>query len=128
MGLDDRRLFVRRGFLLGLAQFLDQAHGLALQTALETSTCASMDEFDKVIIGHVEELFEFDATVGKGAERPLLLELSGESGVGNLCVSLVHDRPSSRREVEFREKAGKIVSDLGFKMGSGQYAPCFIIW
>lgn len=50
MGLDDRGLFVGRSFLLGLAQFLDQTHGLALQTALETSTCSGMDELDKVII------------------------------------------------------------------------------
>jgi hypothetical protein len=98
MGLDDRRFFVGRGFLLGFAQFLDQPHGLAFQTALETSTCAGMDEFDKVIIGQVKELFEFDATVGEGAERPLLLELGGKSGVGNRCVGLAHDRPSSRGE------------------------------
>lgn len=50
MGLDDRRLFVGRGFLLGLTQFLDQTHGLALQTTLETSTCTGMDKLDKVII------------------------------------------------------------------------------
>ena len=95
MGLDDRRFFVGRSFLLGLAQFLDQAHGLAFQAALETSTCSGMDELDKVIVCHVEELFEFDATVGEGTERPLLLELGSESGVGNLCVSLARDRPSS---------------------------------
>lgn len=88
MGLDDGRLFVGRGFLLGLAQFLDQPHRLALQTALETSTCAGMDELDKVVVCHVEELFEFDAAVREGAECPLLLELCGECGVGNRCVSL----------------------------------------
>lgn len=108
MGLDDRGFFVRRGLLLGLAQLLNQPHGFALQTTLETSTCTGMDELDKVIIGHVEELFEFDATVGEGAERPLLLELGGESGVGNLCVSLARDRPSSRCEVGLRGKSSAI--------------------
>jgi len=71
-----------------------------------------MDELDKVIIGHVEELFEFHATVGEGAERSLLLELGGESGVGNICVSLARDRPSipvvSRREVELQGKSSAI--------------------
>src|SRR5258707_790974 len=94
MGLDDCGLFVGRGFLLGLAEFLNETHGLALQTALEPSACAGMYELDKVIVGHVEELFEFDAAVGESAERPPLLELGSESWVGNVCVSLARDRPS----------------------------------
>jgi len=78
-----------------------------------------VDELDKVIICHVEELFEFDATVGEGAERSLLFELGGESGVGNICVSLC-----SRSAIQFvrsgiakkKKKREKTVSDLGFKI------------
>ena len=44
VGLDDRGLFVRGRLLLRLAELLDQAHGLALETALEPPAGTSMDD------------------------------------------------------------------------------------
>ena len=66
---------------------------LALQTALETSTCAGMDELDKIVIGHVEWLFEFDAAVGEGAECPLLVELGGGRSVTSASAQLAIGHP-----------------------------------
>ena len=42
--LDDSRLLVWRGLLLGLAQLLDEAQGLALEAALEPAARARVDE------------------------------------------------------------------------------------
>ena len=44
VGLDDRGLFVRGRLLLRLAELLDQAHGLALETALEPTAGAGVDD------------------------------------------------------------------------------------
>ena len=44
VGLDDGRLLVWRGLLLGLAQLLEEAHGLALETALEPPAGTSVDD------------------------------------------------------------------------------------
>jgi hypothetical protein len=44
MGLDLVGLLVGLSLLLGLAELLDKAHGLALQTAVEPSAGTSMDE------------------------------------------------------------------------------------
>lgn len=44
VGLDGGGLFVGRGLLLGLAELLEQAEGLALQAALEASAGAGVDE------------------------------------------------------------------------------------
>ena len=42
--LDDGGLLIRRGLLLGLAQLRDEAHGLALQAALEAAAYTSVDD------------------------------------------------------------------------------------
>lgn len=89
VGLDDGGLLVRRGLLLGLAELLDQAHGLALEAALETATGASMDELDELLVAEVEEVVEFDAPVGELAEGAALLEvgsLQQSSVSGASCV------------------------------------------
>lgn len=44
MGLDQVGLLVGFGFLLGFAQFLDQAHGLAFETAVEPAAGAGVDD------------------------------------------------------------------------------------
>jgi hypothetical protein len=44
MGLDLVGLLVGLGLLLGLAELLDQTHGLALKTAVEPSAGTGMDE------------------------------------------------------------------------------------
>ena len=44
VGLDDGGLLVWRGLLLGLAELLDEAHGFALETALEPTAGAGVDD------------------------------------------------------------------------------------
>jgi hypothetical protein len=101
VGLDKVGLLVGLGLLLGLAELLDQAHGLALETAVESSTGTSVDKVTELLRAKVEEpmdksvcpyrrddlaalglgnvLVEVDATVGKLAERSLPLKLCGVS-------------------------------------------------
>ena len=43
MGLDEVGLLVGLGLLLGLAELLDQTHGLALETAVEPAAGAGVD-------------------------------------------------------------------------------------
>lgn len=94
MRLDQIGLLVGLRLLLGLAEFLDQAHGLALQAAVESAAGAGVDHVAELLRREVEEpeagslaeemhegqsargvLVKVDATVGELAERPLLLEL-----------------------------------------------------
>ena len=44
VGLDDGGLLVGRGGLFGLAELLDEAHRLALETALEPPASAGVDD------------------------------------------------------------------------------------
>ena len=44
MGLDDGGLLIRGSLLLGLAELLDETHGLALETALEPSASTGVDD------------------------------------------------------------------------------------
>ena len=46
MGLDDGGLLIGGSFLLGFAELLDETHGLALETALETTAGAGVDELE----------------------------------------------------------------------------------
>jgi len=39
-----------------------------------------MDKLDELLVAQIKELFELNATEGKGAERSLLLELGGNLG------------------------------------------------
>ena len=41
-----------------------------------------------LLIAQVQELVKLNPTVGERTERPLLLELGGEGGVGNLGIGL----------------------------------------
>ncbi len=72
VGLDDGWLFVGESSLLCLAKFLDQTHWLGLHTTVETSACTARKEFEKLVIGEIEELFQVDSTVLKFAKRALL--------------------------------------------------------
>lgn len=49
MCLDDGGFLIWWGFLFGLAQFLDETHGAALETALETSASTGVNELDVAI-------------------------------------------------------------------------------
>jgi hypothetical protein len=102
VGLDKVGLLVGLGLLLGLAELLDETHGLALETAVEPSAGTSMDEVTELLRAEVEEpairsvpcplsaiysnateccwirgnvLVEVDTTVRKLAERSLPLKL-----------------------------------------------------
>jgi hypothetical protein len=55
MGLDEIRLLIGLRLLLGLAQLLDQTHGLALETAVEPTTGTSVDDIAELVGGQVEE-------------------------------------------------------------------------
>lgn len=53
--LDELGLLVGLGLLLGLAELLDQAHGLALQTAVEAAAGAGVHDITQLLRGEVEE-------------------------------------------------------------------------
>ena len=53
--LDEVGLLVRLGLLLGLPQLLDQAHGLALQAAVDPSPGTGVDDISQRLGGKVEE-------------------------------------------------------------------------
>ena len=55
VGLDEVWLLVGLGLLLGLAELLDQAHGLALETAVESAAGAGVNDIAELLRGEVEE-------------------------------------------------------------------------
>lgn len=83
VGLDDCGLFIWGSFLLSFAQFLDQAHGAALEATAEPTAGACVNKFDELLIVHVKELVEVNSAVRERAEGSLLLELSSDRGVSN---------------------------------------------
>lgn len=55
VSLDEVGLLVGLGLLLGLAELLDQAHGLALQTTVDTSAGTGVDDITELVGGEVKE-------------------------------------------------------------------------
>ena len=55
MRLDEIGLLVGLGFLLGLAEFLDEAHRLALETAVEAAAGAGVNDIAELFGGEVEK-------------------------------------------------------------------------
>jgi hypothetical protein len=55
VSLDEIRLLIWLGLGLGLAQLLDQTHGLALQATVESSAGTSVDDITELFGGEVEE-------------------------------------------------------------------------
>lgn len=49
MGLDEVGLLVGLGLLLGLAELLDQAHGLALQAAVDSAPGTSVNDITELV-------------------------------------------------------------------------------
>lgn len=81
VSLDGSGLLIGESLSLGLAETLDEAHGLALKTTLELSAGTGVNETHEVLVGHVEESIELDSSVGELAESPLALELGSGGGV-----------------------------------------------
>ena len=93
MGLDDGGLLIRGSLLLGLAELLDETHGLALQATVESAASTGMDEITEFLGGEVEKSVEITKTsehlnvslivaivrLGKQSRRSirLLLEIMG---------------------------------------------------
>ena len=99
MRLDQIGLLIGLRLLLCFAEFLDQTHGLALQTAVESTAGAGVDYIAELFGRKVEEsdadslvgergieesycgvLVKVDASVGEFAEGSLLLELCIANG------------------------------------------------
>lgn len=55
VGLDEIGLLVGLSLLLGLAELLDQTHGLALQTTVDSSAGTGVDDITKLVGGEVEK-------------------------------------------------------------------------
>lgn len=55
MCLDEIRLLVGLGLLLGLAQLLDQTHWLALEPTVESTTGTGVNDIAELLGGEVEE-------------------------------------------------------------------------
>ena len=55
VGLDEVGLLIGFGGLFGFSEFLDQAHGLALQAAVEAAAGAGVDDIAELFGGEVEE-------------------------------------------------------------------------
>lgn len=55
VGLDEVGLLVGLGLLLGLAELLDEAHGLALEATVDPAAGARVDEGAEFFGGEVEE-------------------------------------------------------------------------
>lgn len=55
VGLDEVGLLVGASLLLGLAQLLDETHGLALQTTVEPSAGTGVNDITELFRGKVEE-------------------------------------------------------------------------
>lgn len=81
VGLDGSGLLVGLALGLSLAEALDEAHGLALQSALELSARTRVDERHKVLVRHVQQSIELNTAVGKLAESSLALKLGSGGGV-----------------------------------------------
>jgi hypothetical protein len=55
VSLDEVRLLVGLSLLLGLAQLLDQTHGLALETTVKPTAGAGVDNITELVGGEIEE-------------------------------------------------------------------------
>lgn len=84
VSLDKVGLLVGLGLLLGLAELLDQTHGLALETAVEPSAGTGVDDITELLGGEVEELVKVDTAVRELLEGSLSLQLCGDMKVSLL--------------------------------------------
>jgi hypothetical protein len=86
VSLDEVGLLVGLGLLLGLAELLDQTHGLALEATVETSAGTSVDDIAELLAGEVEE-----PKKGKSVGRPWCARAIATSQIV-VCPGVVRTR------------------------------------
>jgi len=77
VSLDNGGLLQSRSILLGLTELLDQTHGLALETTLETSARTSVDKVHQLLRAEIQELVKVNSAVRELAESSLLPRIEG---------------------------------------------------
>jgi hypothetical protein len=85
VSLDEVGLLVGLGLLLGLAELLDQTHGLALEATVETSAGTSVDDIAELLAGEVEEP-EQKGSVG----RPRCALVDVRQRQSNVCARCLY--------------------------------------
>ena len=55
MCLDEVGLLVGLGFLFGFAEFLDEAHGAALEASVEAAAGTGVEDVEEFVRGQIEE-------------------------------------------------------------------------
>lgn len=82
VSLDKVGLLVGAGLLLGLAELLDQAHGAALETAVDPAAGTGVDNIAELVGRKVEEPVEKGSRISIGYSRhssPSLMSLRRSS-------------------------------------------------
>lgn len=101
MSLHQIRLLIRFGILLGFAEFFDQAHGLALEAAVESATGASVNDIAELFGRKVEETvwkesLSVGAMQGNGTKmRDIVVRCSGRTCRGRCLDTKIFGRFSS---------------------------------
>merc|ERR1712223_228336 len=83
--------FICGSFLLLLAEFLNQSHGLAFQTTTDFSTDSAREQLHQLFIVHIQKLIKIDSSVSELTEGPLFLELSCGGLIIRHCSSIKCD-------------------------------------
>lgn len=90
VGLDEVGLLVGLSLLLSLAELLDQAHGLALEAAVDPATSTGVDDIAELIGAKVEET----------AQKRLLSAHVAFMCHGALRAPKIYSHPKSSKPVE----------------------------
>jgi hypothetical protein len=92
VSLDEVGLLVRLSLLLGLAELLDQTHGLALKATVETSAGTSVDDIAELLAGEVEE-----PKKKKSVGRPWYAHADSMSRIGHVSRCCTYSSRSMPR-------------------------------
>lgn len=108
VGLDEVGLLVGLGLLLGLAELLDETHGLALQTAVETSAGTGVNDITELLGRKVEEpvkkekeisqtnvVAKFDPWCPFAMQRKSGVNQNATCGASTIVVGMVDDHLQS---------------------------------
>ena len=78
--------------------YLDELN-VACESQVSSTTSQDRSGATHLLVAKIQELVKLDAAVRERAERPLLLELSGESGVGDFSVLFVIRNENRARSI-----------------------------